>query len=119
MYCKNCGKQIDDNTKYCTNCGTALCTCESMPIQRKGNIGWSVLAFFFPLIGFILYMAWQFDDPNNAKMAGLGTLIKVFLKVVLVGFAYLTLFIIGLFDPMFMAGLIFFTFYAMLFLIFI
>lgn len=24
MYCKNCGKQIDDNSKYCPECGTLL-----------------------------------------------------------------------------------------------
>ena len=24
MYCKHCGRQISDNSKFCNNCGTAI-----------------------------------------------------------------------------------------------
>ncbi|HIX08934.1 MAG TPA: zinc ribbon domain-containing protein [Firmicutes bacterium] len=55
MYCKNCGKEIDDKAIICPNCGVATGFCEA-PSQNQTNIlaivGF-VLAFFFPLAGLI------------------------------------------------------------------
>lgn len=33
MYCKNCGKQIDDDSKFCNYCGTE----QSINIYRESN----------------------------------------------------------------------------------
>lgn len=43
----------------------------------NGNIGWSLLGFFFPIIGLILYLVWKDHQPLNAKSAGKGALIGV------------------------------------------
>lgn len=53
MYCKNCGKEIFPDQNICSNCGA-----QQHPIQEKdsGGFGYSVLGFFFPFIGLILFL---------------------------------------------------------------
>ena len=41
----------------------------------KPNAGYAVLGFFFPLIGFILYLIWKNNFPYKAKSCGKGALI--------------------------------------------
>lgn len=43
-----------------------------MPVEDKGNIGWAILGFFIPIVGWILYFSWKNSKPGNAKMAGIG-----------------------------------------------
>lgn len=55
MYCKNCGKEIDDKAIICPNCGVAT-GFSGTSSQNQTNvlaiIGF-VLAFFFPIAGLI------------------------------------------------------------------
>lgn len=59
MFCKNCGRQIDDNAVICPHCGTSVSgnPNNSQPqAQSRGNgiaiVGF-VFAFFIPLVGLI------------------------------------------------------------------
>ncbi len=54
-----------------------------MEEQKKGNAGWAVLGFFFPLVGLILWLVWKDSNPENSKMAGKGALIGFIVSVVL------------------------------------
>lgn len=83
MYCKNCGKNIDDNASVCFYCGVVTDKGKS-DMADKGSAGWGVLGFFFPLIGFILFLVWHHTKPKSAKSAGIGALIGVILYVVFV-----------------------------------
>lgn len=38
MFCKNCGKEIDDKAAVCPHCGVAQ--NEQQPIDDSGSIGW-------------------------------------------------------------------------------
>lgn len=58
MFCKNCGKEIDDNAVVCPNCGvatdklqetTAAATAAQPEEKKKTNV--------FAIIGFILSLA--------------------------------------------------------------
>lgn len=85
MFCKNCGKEIDENAYVCVNCGAKVERDEqSVKHSDSGSAGWGVLGFFFPLIGLILYLVWKDNKPKNAKSAGKGALIGVIVEVVLV-----------------------------------
>ncbi len=48
-----------------------------------GSFGWAILGFFFPLVGFILFLIWRKDKPTSAKHAGIGTLIGFILWIIL------------------------------------
>lgn len=66
MYCKQCGKLINDNSVFCEYCGTKVDNVNtnsgssSTNTPKKNNvwalIGWGTLAFFLPIIGFILFI---------------------------------------------------------------
>ena len=75
MYCKNCGKEIDDKAEICPHCGVRN--------SAGGNVGWAILGFLFPIVGLILYLVWKNSAPKNAKMAGIGALIAVLIELVL------------------------------------
>ena len=48
---------------------------------NKGNIGWAVLGFFFPLVGFILWIVWGKTQPEDAYLAGKGAIIGVSISI--------------------------------------
>lgn len=96
MFCNNCGKEIDDNSAICPNCGIPVKSGNSADLGVKPadapSTGFAVLGFFFPLIGLILYLVWKANYPLKAKSCGKGALIGVIVEVVL----YVIYFIIAL-----------------------
>lgn len=44
---------------------------------KKGSNWWSVLGFFIPLVGLILFLTWKTTNPKSAKAAGIGALVSV------------------------------------------
>ena len=38
MFCKKCGKEIADDTKFCPSCGTQLDVVENSEIKTDGNV---------------------------------------------------------------------------------
>lgn len=103
MYCRNCGAQLDDRAVYCPHCGTptgvpypnaqgqayAPPPNQAAPLTES-TAGWTVLGFFLPLVGLILYLVWSSDQPLRAKAAGKGALISVIVSVAL-GLLYVIL----------------------------
>ena len=76
MYCKNCGKEIDDLAVVCPNCGVA--TGNNQPASDDtGSIGWGLLGCCIPIVGLILFLVWRDTKPKNSKAAGIGALISV------------------------------------------
>lgn len=63
MFCKNCGKEIEENSTFCPSCGAKLVQEESQTQvtetklePKKGNgmaIAGFVCSFFIPLLGWI------------------------------------------------------------------
>ena len=102
MYCPNCGKENDNKSKFCIECGHKLkgnnsVKENSQPItiennnnnndnnnNDSGSWGWFILGFFFHLVGFILYLIWLNKSPKNAKKAGLGSLIGFIVYIVFI-----------------------------------
>ena len=80
MYCKNCGKEIDDLAVVCPNCGVA--TDNNQPASDDtGSIGWGLLGCCIPIVGLILFLVWRDTKPKNSKAAGIGALVSVFVSV--------------------------------------
>lgn len=58
MFCKHCGKEIDDNAFVCIHCGSLVkeITTEKPDYEKKTNgmaIAGFVCSFFIPLLGWI------------------------------------------------------------------
>lgn len=93
-YCGHCGAEVKDGANYCTKCGEPLNTeaskVETAPeyVEQarecstdSGSFAWAVLGFFFPVVGLVLYLVWQYEKPRNALMAGKGALVSAILNV--------------------------------------
>ena len=83
MYCKYCGRIIDDDSKYCVNCGNNMNNDNGGTISADSSSkGFAILGFFIPIIGLILYLVYERKQPKRAKSAGKGALIGFITKIV-------------------------------------
>ena len=90
MFCPHCGKEINNNADICLGCGRSVKSIKKAE-KDSGNAGWWWLGFFFPLIGFILWLVWTGDTPMRARRVGWGALIGVIVSVALVIIFYVAI----------------------------
>ncbi len=82
MYCKHCGRQIDDKAVICTSCGTSTAGSHTSGADAP-SFGFALLGFFIPIAGLILYIIYENQKPLAAKSAGKGALIGFIVSIVL------------------------------------
>lgn len=90
MFCKNCGKEIDDNAFVCPHCGVKVERTGAPAASNLDNgskIGWGILSFMFPLVGLILFIMWKTERPKTAKVCGICALIS-FLGGIVISIVY-------------------------------
>jgi heme/copper-type cytochrome/quinol oxidase subunit 2 len=81
-YCSNCGQEIKAGADICLSCGKIVGGQNKVASSSDtGGLMWTVLGFFLPLIGLILYFVWKTEQPKNAASAGKGALIGVVVSV--------------------------------------
>ena len=125
MYCYKCGKQVDDDARFCIYCGCELNPADNAdpaagaqygqvnnqygyqyqpndpyaqnqngsqqwtPPQAqtdptdKNSPGFSVLCFFFPIVGLILWLIWREKSPLKARSCAKGAVIGVVISIIL------------------------------------
>lgn len=81
MFCKNCGKEIDDKAVVCVHCGVATNGEEANPAD-KPSIGLNILSFFIPIVGLILYFTMKKDTPKKASAIIKWTIASIIIYVV-------------------------------------
>ena len=79
-FCKNCGKEIDDNAVVCPHCGVQQAQVQQAVVDEGGFL-WGCLGFCIPLVGLLLFLVWHDTKPKTAKAAGMGALISVIIAV--------------------------------------
>lgn len=86
MFCKNCGKEIDDNAYVCVHCGVKVKEDNSAAVNADADngskVGWGFLSWFVPLAGLILFCVWRKERPKTAKVCGLCALIAFIVEIV-------------------------------------
>lgn len=45
--------------------------------EDTGAVGWGILGYFVPIVGFILWLVWKDSKPKTARSAGIGCLVSV------------------------------------------
>lgn len=94
-FCKNCGKEINEQETTCPSCGTVQNTTpvqSSQPtVVDNGGIGWGLLGCCIPIVGLILFLVWKDNKPKTSKAAGIGALVGVILAVLY----YIVIVVIG------------------------
>ena len=80
-FCTKCGKELCDEAVVCLNCGCAQEGVKAKAEDSK-SFAWSLLGFFFPLVGLILWLIWRDDMPLRARSVGTGALVGAISTVV-------------------------------------
>lgn len=84
MYCKNCGRTVDDTSSYCNNCGARIDNKPNADVSEdNSNLGFTILGFFIPIVGLILFLIYEEKKPKRAKSAVKGALIGFITEIVL------------------------------------
>ena len=84
-FCKNCGKEIDDNAVVCPHCGVIQNTVDN------GGFLWGLLGCCIPIVGLILFLVWRDTKPKTSRAAGIGALVGV----ICVAIYYIVIIVIG------------------------
>ena len=85
-FCSNCGSSVNENAVVCVSCGAAIAGGSLSLDNDTGGFGYSLLGFFIPVVGLILYLIWKDSKPKSASAAGKGALTSV---IVVVGLYFL------------------------------
>ena len=90
MYCKNCGRKLDDGERICPVCGHSnIKTSELNAIANYSsyrddyNFWYALLCFFAPYVGLVLYIIWHKTFPLKAHSCGKGALAGLIVQLVL------------------------------------
>ncbi len=90
MYCKNCGKEIDDKADICIHCGVKVDKKQVQYYEEDGDskagLG-VVMSLFLGLIGLIIglcmYSSGSYERKTFMKGWGITTLVCVIVGVIL------------------------------------
>lgn len=84
MYCKNCGRPVDDTSSYCNNCGARIDNKPNADASKDSlSLGFAIFGFFIPIVGLILFLIYEEKKPKRAKSAVKGALIGFITEIVL------------------------------------
>lgn len=84
MYCKNCGRTVDDTSSYCNNCGARIDNKPNADVSEdNSNLGFAIFGFFIPIVGLIIFLIYEGKKPKRAKSAVKGALIGFITEIVL------------------------------------
>ncbi|MCI8631816.1 MAG: zinc ribbon domain-containing protein [Firmicutes bacterium] len=90
-FCKNCGKEIDDNAVVCPHCGVPQKDELTTGTVDNGGFLWGLLGCCVPIVGLILFLVWKDTKPKTSKAAGIGALVGVICVVIY----YIVMVVIG------------------------
>ena len=94
MYCRNCGKEIDNNLAQCPYCDMPVMP-QKTALEDSGSNWWGVLGCLIPIVGLVLYIVWKDTKPNSGKKAGIGALIGFILGIIIPIAIYVLLIIVA------------------------
>lgn len=84
MFCKNCGKEIDDNAYVCPYCGVKVereTAATKADADSGSKAGWGILSFLIPIVGLILFLVWKEERPKTAKVCGICALVSFIISI--------------------------------------
>ena len=102
-FCKYCGRQIDENAIFCSNCGARVSGdnphFNTNPFDRynpgnttpeyhtEGSTLVAVISFMCWQAGLILWFLWRYTQPGKARSAAKGALASACVSMPILGLA--------------------------------
>ena len=72
---------LPSNGRNVQNGGLGASSTQVQSAKEGGTVGWGILGFFLPIVGFILWLVWKDEHPARSRSAGIGCLVSVCLGV--------------------------------------
>lgn len=98
VHCRECGEMIAESAPTCPKCGARQNTgyeiTPEVEIDKDPNTGLNIVSFLWPLIGLILYIAYNDNSPRRAKACGKWAIVGVIVEIAIVTIAVI---LIGVF----------------------
>jgi uncharacterized membrane protein YvbJ len=96
MFCKNCGREVDDNTQFCPNCGAQVNAIDAQPVntnsqstnpahEKNKSTAGVLLALFLGLIGLIIGLC-LYPDGTVARKTFIKAWVITYVVEFVVGF---------------------------------
>ena len=101
--CNYCGREIDDYAIFCQHCGANqsdryyerrndntryyASTSNGYGVDGYSSKGYAILAFFFPIVGLILWYMWRYTRPERSMSLLKGASAAVAVGTPLIGLA--------------------------------
>ncbi|OUQ29954.1 hypothetical protein B5E79_05105 [Massilimicrobiota sp. An134] len=98
VYCHYCGKEVQEDMQYCPNCGYPLQNSPYVYHETDApSFLFSLISFFAPLAGLVLYIIWRKDFPQKAKSCMNGMICGIIAEILVTIFlrSYLSQNIMG------------------------
>lgn len=73
---------LPSNGRNVQNGGLGASSTQVQSAKEGGTVGWGILGFFLPIVGFILWLVMKDEHPARSRSAGIGCLVSVCLGVV-------------------------------------
>lgn len=73
---------LPSNGRNVQNGGLGASSTQVQSAKEGGTVGWGILGFFLPIVGFILWLVWKDEHPARSRSAGIGCLVSVCLGFV-------------------------------------
>lgn len=67
MFCKNCGREIDNNAEVCPLCGVRVKEVRPMNVDNPSHLA-GIVSCCFPIVGLILYFIWKDEKPKSSQL---------------------------------------------------
>lgn len=81
LFCNHCGTPLAEGARFCSKCGHAI---QNNAAQSDDSTwGFSLLGFFLPIVGLVLYLVWHDTLPKRAKASGIGAIIGACIPIIL------------------------------------
>ena len=110
MNCKWCGKEVDQTSKFCPNCGREILNSMDQNMsgikeekldnlvqegqrinqeninnaQEKVNVWFAILSYFVPIAGLIIFLVKKDKEPKTAKASGICALVSFIINIILI-----------------------------------
>ena len=84
MYCGDCGKKINSNSKFCPYCGSRVAS-ENVTVVNSNEDSVNVLlviaSFLVPILGVVLFVIYKDKKTKTSKAYGIAALVGFISKM--------------------------------------
>lgn len=84
MYCGDCGKKLNSNSKFCPYCGSRVAS-ENVTVVNSNEDSVNVLlviaSFLVPILGVVLFVIYKDKKTKTSKAYGIAALVGFISKM--------------------------------------